>query len=375
MKYSIFFIVLLALGCQKSERPPLGESTRYFPSEVYDGPGVVWKYYVHSTPDGGERKTNIKYRKMVLENPKLFLTDYTADFLPSYNEVISIDNDQWKIDSTYSYNYRGSLDSLRTTTMYEIGTANAFVNWNGNAAILERRINNDNWKNETRSSQIEMKDTLVDGKKVKSFYGTLETNYRTEKDTILSLYNWRRDFTGGRGMTTQLFEGEGQTYEWQLDEIMSLKEFEKRAGHGMHRVGYIDPEKAIDNQKDFSTCYHISQINDYYNDDRAEHLGGKGGLWEMLENNLDASLLEGQEGYLTYRFVVNCEGKAGRFVTEEADLDYNRVEFSSDLRIHLLEMLLGVPLWKNLTVRGEPRDAYVYVTFKIRDDEIVEILP
>ena len=104
-------------------------------------------------------------------------------------------------------------------------------------------------------------------------------------------------------------------------------------------------------------------------------VGGKGGLWEMVENNLDPSLLKGQDGYFTFRFVVNCKGEAGRFTTEESDLKYNKKEFSSELRNHFLEMLLGVPQWESLTINGEPRDAYVYVTFKIKDDEIIEILP
>ena len=375
MKYSIILIFLLAIACRKSERPPLGKGTLYFPAEVYSGPGAVWKYYVHTTQDGGQRKTNIKYRKLVYDNAKLYLTDYAADFKESYNEVISLEGDVWKIDSTYSYDYRGSLDSLRTPMIYSIGKENVYLNWSDSNAVLKRSISNANWVNNISATHNEVKDSLVGGKKIKTFIGTLLSNASSDIDTIRTAFIWRREFIQGIGMAAQYFEGETVSTEWQVDEIMSIEEFEKRANHGMHRVAYIDPDKAIDGQIDFETCYHISKINDYYNDDRAQHLGGKGGLWEMIENYLNYSLLKNQEGYFTFRFVINCEGKAGRFVTEEADLEFNKTEFSEELRMHFLEMLMNVSQWKNLSINGEARDAYVYVTFKIQDDEIVEILP
>ena len=372
-------VTFVFFGCNKETAPSMGTSTQFFPSELYDGPGAVWKYYVHTTQEGKQRKTNIKYRKLVFEDSKLLLKDYAADFQESYNEVISIDEDKWKIDSSNRYNYRGSLDSLRTSMIYEIGEEDVFLDWSGETSKLHQGISNDNWKNDLISLQNEVKDTVVNESNVKIFYGTLESKYQIESDaktdTTLTIFNWRKEFTSNRGMTTQYTETEMVSYEWQLDEIMSVEEFEKRANHGTYRVAYIDPSDALDDQNEFTTCYHISRINDYYNDDRAQHLGGKGGLWEMVENNLDESLLKGQEGYLTYRFVVNCKGKAGRFVTEEADLEFNRIEFSEKLRSHFLGMLMEVPKWKNSNIYGESRDAYVYVTFKIKDDEIIEILP
>ncbi len=375
MRSLLLLAIICLLGCSKGTPPDMGVCTEYFPSEVSQGPGAVWKYYVHMTPNGGQRKTNIKFRKVVFKNSKLYLKDYAADYKESYNEIFSIADDVWKMDSTYTYDYRRSLDSLRTAMVYEITDKNTFLNWKGNEAKLKRSISSDNWKNDLSESHSVVKDTVVNGNKVKTFYGVLESNFKSKTDTTNTIFKWRREFTSARGMTNQYVETEKMTYDWQLDEIMSVEEFEKRASHGTHRVAYIDPEHALDKNNDFETCYHISKINDYYNDDRAEHLGGKGGLWEMLENNLDATIPKEQDGYLTYRFVVNCKGEAGRFVTEEADLKYDRIEFSESIRNHLLKILMEVPKWKNLSINGEPRDAYVYVTFKIKDNEIIEILP
>jgi len=355
--------------------PAMGFSTEYFPLELSNGPGAVWKYYVHSTRKKGQRKTNIKYRKMVMDDDKLYITDHSADYQETYKETINIDGDQWKVLSTSNYNYRGDLDSLRTTMHYRIGDKVVFLDWKNQEATLERSISNDEWNNDLVESHNEVRDSVVNDQKIKTFYGNLISTFSESGDTSITRYDWRREFSPGLGMIAQHVKTDGVTYEWQLDEIISLGEFEKRADHGTHRVGYIDPEQSLSDDTNFKTCYHISRINDYYNDDRAQHKGGKGGLWEMLEKKLDKSLLKDQEGYLSYHFVVNCEGKAGRFVTEEADLEYNRTKFSDGLRNHLLQILIEEDQWKNLTVNGESRDAYVYVTFKIEDDEIIEILP
>jgi len=375
MRILIVFLFFCVFGCGKKEHYSIGVASKYYPEEVVSGQGAVWKYYIHMTPKDGQRKTNIKYRKVAFENDNLIITDHTADFLESYKEIITIDNDEWKVDSTVTYDYRSGKDSLRKPLIYEIGQPNVLLNWKGNQANLNRSISGEKWSNDLQESHVEVKDSLENGLSVKTFYGELKSNYQYDNDTTASVFKWRREFTENKGMTLQYVESERVNYEWELDEIISIEEFTKRSNHGTHRVAYIDPEKAIDDQENFSTCYHISKINDYYNDDRAQHPGGKGSLWEIVENKLDPTLLKGQEGYLTYRFVVNCNGEAGRFVTEEAGLNYDRIEFSEDLRNHLLQMLLDVPKWKNLTINGEPRDAYVYVTFKIKNDEIIEILP
>ncbi len=375
MRIVILLCIFCILTCDMKKDHPLGLCSEYFPEEVTNSAGAVWKYYIHLTPKDGQRKTNIKYRKIGYINQQLLITDHSADFLESYKEVITTQDNKWKVDSTITYDYRSDLDSLRTPMIYNIGEQNVILNWKESTANLNRSISNGTWKNNLQESHFEVKDSLVDGLKVKTFYGKLESNFQNENDTSLTTFNWYREFTEGRGMTSQYVETDRVKYEWDIDEIISIEEFDRRAQHGTHRVAYIDPDQAIDNQDDFTTCYHISKINDYYNDDRAQHIGGKGGLWELLENKLNPKLLKGQEGYLTYRFVVNCEGRAGRFITEEAGLNFDRIEFSSELKKHLLELLLEVPKWKNLTVNSEPRDAYVYVTFKIKNDEIIEILP
>ena len=374
MRQLLILFILFSIGCDRDRVEIMGESTQYFPAEVYNGPGAVWKYFVHVKSNDGERMTDIRYRKIVLEGTRMYQTDYTADFRETYKREIIMDENRWILDSFYGYNYRSSLDSLRSAQVRKIGEDRTWMDWQNESANLSTSISDKNWIYNVSKVQEGIQDTLVNNEAVKVLSGRTESTYIVDADTSLTMVNWQKEYTVNKGMTkyTQFNE---RSEEWQLDEIMSVAEFDKRASQRMRRVAYIDPADAIDDLKEFSTCYHISKINDYYNGDLAQYIGGKGGLWELLENHLDEKLLVGQEGYLTYRFVVNCEGKAGRFVTEEADLKYNRVEFSDELRNHFLEILLGVPKWKNLTVEEEARDAYVYVTFKIKGDEIVEILP
>lgn len=164
-------------------------------------------------------------------------------------------------------------------------------------------------------------------------------------------------------------------YIWELTELMSIDAYYRLKNHTLHRVGWIDTTQVMDKHNKFSTCYHFSEINDYYNDDRASFKGRKGALRALLKEKLDKDKLKDESGYLTYRFVINCKGKAGWFTTEEADLKYDRKKFNSECRNHLFDILYEVSEWKSLSISGNAKDAYVYITFKLKDGEIIEILP
>jgi len=94
-----------------------------------------------------------------------------------------------------------------------------------------------------------------------------------------------------------------------------------------------------------------------------------------LSDQLEPEKLKGQNGMLAYRFVINCEGKAGRFIFRSYDFDYPAKEFSSTAKAHLLEILLRLKTWQPCVIRSENRDSYAYITFKIKDGEIIDILP
>ena len=162
----------------------------------------------------------------------------------------------------------------------------------------------------------------------------------------------------------------------ELVEQIPIEQFQKMANHGRHRLAYIDPEKTMDEATDFKICNE--RIADYYNHDIGHFpilKGGKNAMQKLLNTQLDKTKLFKESGYLTFRFVVNCEGVAGRFITEQTDLDFQGKTFNPETVSHLYEIVKNIKDWRTTMIRKEARDAYAYITFKLNDGEIIELLP
>lgn len=138
-----------------------------------------------------------------------------------------------------------------------------------------------------------------------------------------------------------------------------------------HDVGYIDPETAL-GEKNFATC--DNEIFQYHN--AVPHGGykyGKKALRDTVRRKYKTT--PGESGYLTFRFVVNCEGKAGWYNIIENDLDLTPKHFDKELTAHLFELTQDLKEWRPLIFEDKPRDYYMYITYKLVDGEIREILP
>jgi len=223
--------------------------------------------------------------------------------------------------------------------------------------------------------QTSKKDTVYESRPAVVFSGVRDYSRFMNEDTVTNEYKWKRIYAQGLGLVRFESNSNEYKYAWELAELLSMQEYENRKNHGMHRVGWIDTTQVLDKNSKFSTCHHFDKICDYYNDERAVFKGKKGAIRALLEEKLDKSKINGESGYLTYRFVVNCKNEAGWFTTEEADLEYNKKQFSEAARSHLFEIFNEANSWISLKIRGEERDAYVYITLKIKDGEIIEILP
>jgi len=374
MRYVLLIYLFLFFGCSDTQtRRHTG--LEYYPNAKDLVQGLVFKYYQHQSKKGGQPKTDIVYRKMILKDSILEMEEYNAAFQKVYAHLIAIRSKQWIMLKEEAYAYQGNLNELFDTYTYEIMDS-VYQDWSKNEARLAKR-----WLKEESGSklvfeQTGLKDSLDQDKMVKYINGELEI-YAVQKgeESLVTSYQTMKRFEEGLGMTQSLMENDEYIYEMELDEIMTLSEFERRANHGTHRVGYIDTLKILDDHTLFRPCYLPQKINDYYNDQRAGFVGGKGRLRAILKQKLDLEKLKEESGYLTFRFVVNCDGEVGWFVTEEADLDYQKKRFSEESKMHLYHILKAEKKWKNLTINGEPRDAYTYVTFKLKDGEIIEILP
>lgn len=81
-------------------------------------------------------------------------------------------------------------------------------------------------------------------------------------------------------------------------------------------------------------------------------------------------------GYLTIRFVVNCEGATGNFRLESMSEQYEPKEFSRPLCDQLLSLTKEMRGWKIARDEGgNPYDYYQYLTFKLKQGQLIEILP
>lgn len=145
------------------------------------------------------------------------------------------------------------------------------------------------------------------------------------------------------------------------------------------RVAYID-FKTAKLTEGFQVC-DTTNIVDYYNYrrgdkvySRTQYIDGKNGLRKYVLSNYKNNDYK-DSGYLNFRFIVNCKGEAGAYVTHENDLDLNPKTFNKDLSNQLFEITVALKKWKPNYMRGDFQDSYMYISYRIENGEITEILP
>ncbi|WP_456441208.1 hypothetical protein [Psychroserpens sp.] len=135
---------------------------------------------------------------------------------------------------------------------------------------------------------------------------------------------------------------------------------------------YIDPETALLNER-FIVC-NENYILQYYNTQELPYPNKKNGFRNYINlayvnNNYSDS------GYLNIRFIINCEGEVGRFVIHENNLDLEPNTFNKDLKNQLFKLTSEAKGWKPIFLHDEDRDSYMYVSYRIENGEITEIIP
>ncbi|NOT36608.1 MAG: hypothetical protein HOP11_04465 [Saprospiraceae bacterium] len=90
---------------------------------------------------------------------------------------------------------------------------------------------------------------------------------------------------------------------------------------------------------------------------------------------LEFAKIEGESGYITIRFMVNCEGKTGRYRVEQLDFEYKDKKFNEKIIDSLLSKTKSLDKWIPAKSEDFVYDYYKYLTFKIIDNQIKDILP
>ncbi|MCF2444257.1 hypothetical protein L0657_09840 [Dyadobacter sp. CY345] len=82
-------------------------------------------------------------------------------------------------------------------------------------------------------------------------------------------------------------------------------------------------------------------------------------------------------GYVTFRFIIDCEGIMSRVLVQQTDENYKPFHFEKEFVNDLYSYLKTMRLWKtHLRVENLNNINYVaFVSFKIKNGEIINIIP
>ena len=153
------------------------------------------------------------------------------------------------------------------------------------------------------------------------------------------------------------------------DEVPRANKKEEVPRH----VGDIAFDAAIDTTN-FKPCHEDLALQ-YYNFGKAiQYEGEKTKIVRQFDAQYKPVATE-EDGYVTIRFLVNCEGKTGRFRTVELDENYLEKKMNPQITNQLLNITASLDGWIVGTLEGRKYDYYQYLTFKITDGDIENIMP
>lgn len=82
-----------------------------------------------------------------------------------------------------------------------------------------------------------------------------------------------------------------------------------------------------------------------------------------------------ESGLITIRFAMNCQGKTGRFRVQELNKEYKVYKFDVRITSQLVSITKGLDKWKPGSSSAGASDSYVYLTFKIENGKLIDVLP
>jgi len=370
MKIIIILSLCILLNACQTSKFDLGIANDYFPNNKFLKEGIVNKYYVHQKKhDSPDISTHIEYESYQIKNNKLVCQRYN----PAYNLI-----------KTKEFSFKDNQMILLNETQYwRKDTFVAHINkpvekdWAAQSSNSEKVIYYYNGsKSEIQSQQERNVDTVFLNKPSKQLEGKVSEIVYDGTDTFKTNQHFKNIYTKNLGLSYGESSDSIEINWMELVEQMPLKMFNRLARHGLQRVAYINPDKKLDKDNAFEICKENSHIYDYYyGREVIRYKGGKKALWSIVNQHLKSENLFNESGYLTFRFVVNCKGEKGRIITEEADLNYKRKTFNTATTSHFYNILKEMKDWTPPKRRDKNINAYFYLTFKLKDGELIELLP
>ncbi|RAJ76750.1 hypothetical protein CLV59_108271 [Chitinophaga dinghuensis] len=148
---------------------------------------------------------------------------------------------------------------------------------------------------------------------------------------------------------------------------------QRRPDTTLANVGDIPFDKTLDDST-FHVC-EPGKTFQYYNE-KGYYLRHKPLITKFILDKYKFNPgFENQNGYITIRFVINCEGHTGRFRIKCIDEQMHPATFPDSITHQLLEALKQYKDWQPMEYEHQTHDSYQYITFHIRKGKIITISP
>ena len=145
-------------------------------------------------------------------------------------------------------------------------------------------------------------------------------------------------------------------------------------GELAHFVGDIYADAEQDDPQ-FMLCDDQEEVFQYFNFSRGMQIKGEKKALDRYIKTQFKNTKASDNGYVRVRFIVNCKGETGRFRLLVSDLQFKEASLSKELTSQLMQITKGIKGWQIIYHDGKNRDYYQYLTFKIVNGDIKEILP
>ena len=140
-------------------------------------------------------------------------------------------------------------------------------------------------------------------------------------------------------------------------------------------IGDIEQNEQID-ELEFKVCNGDDKVLQYFNlGEGPIYSGEMSKILSTFKSKYQPITDKNQNGLIRIRFIVNCEGKAGRFRVLQSDYDYQEKDFNKEIVSQLLNITKEIENWEVFKRNEVPVDYYMYLIFKITDGQLTEILP
>jgi hypothetical protein len=138
-------------------------------------------------------------------------------------------------------------------------------------------------------------------------------------------------------------------------------------------IGFIDQDKALLNDK-YELCDDGRLYHTYSSASLKAYSGTKKQFRAALAQAYSGDSYS-DSGYLNFRFLVNCDGNAGWFETIEMNLDLEESSLNPQMVDSLFTFTADPKNWNPLEFSDGPSNYYMYISYRIENGKVVEIIP